>query len=207
MITDTLINTYMTNYQGGPSTAALTDGGFVVCWQSYNQNGDGFFDVYAQRYDASGVARGDEFRINTKANHTDNQRIPSIAALADGGFVVSWESYNQDGDGLGVYARHYAANGEAQGGEFLINTVIADNQSNPSVAALADGGFVVTWNSYNQDGNEFGIYAQRYAASGAELGREFLVNTTTASSQINPSITALADGGFVVSWASHGRWR
>lgn len=26
MITDTLINTYMTNYQGGPSTAALTDG-------------------------------------------------------------------------------------------------------------------------------------------------------------------------------------
>ncbi|MCW5600131.1 hypothetical protein [Nitrosomonas sp.] len=205
MITDTLINTYMTNYQGGPSTAALTDGGFIVCWQSYNQNGDGFFDVYAQRYDASGVARGDEFRINTKANHTDNQRIPSIAALADGGFVVSWESYNQDGDGLGVYARHYAANGEAQGGEFLINTVIADNQSNPSVAALADGGFVVTWNSYNQDGNEFGIYAQRYAASGAELGREFLVNTTTASSQINPSITALADGGFVVSWASHGQ--
>ena len=144
MITDTLINTYMTNYQGGPSTAALTDGGFVVCWQSYNQNGDGFFDVYAQRYDASGVARGDEFRINTKANHTDNQRIPSIAALADGGFVVSWESYNQDGDGLGVYARHYAANGEAQGGEFLINTVIADNQSNPSVAALADGGRAVT---------------------------------------------------------------
>jgi len=205
MITDTLINTYINNYQGGPSTAALTDGGFVVCWQSYNQNGDGFFDVYAQRYDASGVAQGDEFRINTTTTNHNDKRIPSIAALADGGFVVSWESYNQDGEGFDVYAQRYAASGEAQGEEFIVNTTTADNQLSPSIAALADGGFVVTWNSYNQDGDEFGIYAQRYAASGAELGREFLVNTMTASSQINPSITALVDGGFLVSWMSHGQ--
>ena len=37
------------------------------------------------------------------------------------------------------------------------------------------------------------------------LSAEFQVNTTTFNSQSAPSITALADGGFVVSWTSQGQ--
>ena len=36
----------------------------------------------------------------------------------------------------------------------------------------------------------------------APVGTEFLVNTTTAGSQSEAHITALVDGGFVVTWAS-----
>ncbi|MEI9904580.1 MAG: hypothetical protein WDN06_11855 [Asticcacaulis sp.] len=35
---------------------------------------------------------------------------------------------------------------------------------------------------------------------GARVGNETLVNTTTAGNQDHPSISALADGGFVVAW-------
>ena len=40
---------------------------------------------------------------------------------------------------------------------------------NRGVITAADGGYVVTWSSYGQDGSEWGIYAQRYDAAGAVL--------------------------------------
>ena len=42
--------------------------------------------------------------------------------------------------------------------------------------------------------------AQVFDASGAKIGNEFLVNTTTAGQQSHPSITGLSSGGFVVTW-------
>ncbi|MCW5619138.1 MAG: hypothetical protein KIS65_08030, partial [Nitrosomonas sp.] len=62
--------------------------------------------------------------------------------------------------------QRYDANGEIQGGEFRVNTMSAGHQSNSSVAALADGGFVVSWDSYGQDGSDYGVYAKRYDADG-----------------------------------------
>lgn len=32
---------------------------------------------------------------------------PSITGLANGGFVVSWVSHGQDGDGRGIYLQRY----------------------------------------------------------------------------------------------------
>ncbi|MBS0423307.1 MAG: putative Ig domain-containing protein [Proteobacteria bacterium] len=73
-----------------------------------------------------------------------------------------------------------------------------DCAESPQYAPL----FVVSWESSAQDGSFSGIYAQRYDASGTAVGGEFRVNTTTASDQLSSSITALSDGGFVVSWES-----
>ena len=56
------------------------------------------------------------------------------------------------------------------GSEFQVNTYTSDNQQEPSVTSLADGGFVVTWMSANQDGSSWGVYGQRYAADGAASG-------------------------------------
>ena len=49
------------------------------------------------------------------------------------------------------------------------------------MTALADGGFVVTWQSDGQDGSGYGIYGQRYMADGTAEGSEFLVNQTAAT--------------------------
>ncbi len=59
----------------------------------------------------------------------------------------------------------------------------------------------MTWSSFDQDGSGYGIYGQRYDASGAAAG-EFRVNTVTSSDQFHPSVTALDGGGFVVTWGS-----
>ena len=109
-----------------------------------------------------------------------------MAALAGGGFVVTWTSSGQDGSLAGIYGQRYAADGTAVGSEFRVNTFTTNYQSYPSVTALAGGGFVVTWSSYGQDGSPYGIYGQRYAADGTALGSEFRVNTFTTDTRILP---------------------
>ncbi|WP_299752677.1 hypothetical protein [uncultured Tateyamaria sp.] len=62
---------------------------------------DGSYGVCAQCYDAAGEAFGIEFWVN---GHTAGYQISqSMTALASGGFVVSWRSDGQDGDGRGIY--------------------------------------------------------------------------------------------------------
>ena len=51
----------------------------------------------------------------------------------------------------------------------------------------------------NRDG---AIFGQRHDASGAEVGGEFAVNTTTASDQRNAAVAVHDDGSFVVVWQS-----
>ena len=154
-MTETLVNTYTSNYQTSPSVAVDADGDFVVAWQSNAQDGDGY-GIYAQLYNELGVAVGSEFRVNTTT--ASNQSAPSVAVDADGDFVVAWVSSGQDGSGFGVYAQRYNASGAAVGSEFRVNTYTASTQSAPSVAVDADGDFVVAWQSSGQDGSSFGVY-------------------------------------------------
>jgi hypothetical protein len=194
--------TYTADNQSSPSVAMDTAGDFVVSWNSLGQDGSYAFGIYAQRYNALGVAQGTEFQVNTYT--TNDQSSPSVAMDAAGDFVVSWESSGQDGSGSGVYAQRYNALGVAQGGEFRVNTYTQNTQGSPSVAMDAAGDFVVSWESRYHAGSDFGIYAQRYNVLGIARGSEFRVNTSTAGDQLNPSVAMDAAGDFVVSWYSYG---
>jgi hypothetical protein len=193
------VNTTISNNQSDSVTASLADGGYVICWQSTDQDGD-LEGIYAQAYNVNGTVRGAEFQVN--GTSAGSQSEPSISALVDGGYVVSWISTGQDGSGSGVYARIYEADGTVRTGESLVNATTADNQSEPCITALEDGGYVIAWTSANQDGSGSGVYAQAYEADGSVRTSEFLVNTTTADNQSEPAIAALADGGYVVTWTS-----
>ena len=196
------VNSYTNNYQGAPSSTSLADGGFIVTWVSTGQDGSGT-GVYAQRYASDGSVSGSEFKINTYTS--SDQGAPSVTNLIDGGFIVAWESNGQDGSEYGVYAQRYAANGSANGSEFKVNTYTNSYQGTPSITSLADGGFLVAWNSVGQDGSGSGVYAKRYAANGSAVGNEFKVNTYTTEHQSQPNVTNLADGGFLVTWTSNGQ--
>jgi hypothetical protein len=64
-----------------------------------------------------------------------------------------------------VSARRFDAQGNTEGPEFRVNTYQAGPQSNPFVAAKPNGAFMVTWFSgFNQDGDNEGVFAQRYHA-------------------------------------------
>jgi hypothetical protein len=152
--------------------------------------------------------RGRQIKVNsfngTKANR---KQRPAVASLADGRYVVVWQSQGQDKSGGGIYGQRYKWSGARDGTEFRVNTVTASGQTDPDVAALADGGFVVVWTSRDQDGSGLGIYGQRYKKNGAPRGAAFRINTTTRNDQQAPSVAGLGNGGFVVTWVSNAHPR
>ena len=148
---------------------------------------------------------GTEFLVNTGI--ADDQRAPTITGLANGGFVVTWQDYSGtlgDSSSGSIKAQLFSATGVKVGTEFLVNTETVDAQGSPAITSLANGGFVVTWHDSSGtlgDSDSSSIKAQIFSATGVKVGTEFLVNTETFSDQLFPTITSLANGGFVVTWS------
>ena len=89
---------------------SLDSNGQVTVRDTNTANGDEGTDTFSS-IEIAHFADGDitiprtggEFQVNTYTRH--HQAIPSITALSNGGFVVAWGSYLQDGSGYGVYAQ------------------------------------------------------------------------------------------------------
>ncbi|MBN2477072.1 MAG: putative Ig domain-containing protein [Pirellulales bacterium] len=192
------VNTTIASAQTFPSVAMDDPGNFVVTWSSLSQDFSGY-GVFAKRFDSAGQPVGGEFRVNTFT--AGNQNFSAVAMDADGDFVVTWTSQGQDGSGTGIFARRYDASGTAGGGEFPVNVTTEGNQRYSSVACDAVGGFVVTWTGEDESGS--GVFARRFAPDGTPITDEFLVNTTTESTQQFSSVAVNPGGNFVVAWQGY----
>ncbi|MGY4329402.1 VCBS repeat-containing protein [Bradyrhizobium sp. LB7.2] len=195
------VNTTILNAQTNAAIAGLTDGGFVVAWQSDLGDDTGRLGIFAQRYDASGNKVGAE----TLIFRLINQSHPSVAASTNGGFVVTFDASPPPAPtylGYDIRFAHFNADGTRSNGVVTDYNGLGDFTS--SVVGLPDGGFVVSWQSEQVDGT-FDILAQRYDASGARAGSAVQVNATVADGQFAPHVAVLAGGGFVVAWQSEGQ--
>ncbi len=144
---------------------------------------------------------GDEFVVNTFTG-ADQQTSGNQAVAMDaaGDFVVVWQSKGQDGDGWGIYGQRFDPAGQKLGEEFRVNTTTAGDQTSPAVAMNGSGRFVVAWQSFGQDTDGWGVFAQRYGADGLPAGPEFPVNEETAGDQKSPVIDLNDSGEFAVGW-------
>jgi hypothetical protein len=196
------VSTYTTDDQSFPAVAMGVGGTFAVVWSSNAQDGSSQ-GVFGQRYDTGGAPLGSEFRVNTYT--TDSQGAAVVAMDAGGSFVVVWPSSGQDGSSTGIFGQRYDAVGVPRGAEFRVNTYTTDSQDAAALAMDAGGNFVVVWHSDTQDGSSFGIFGQRYDASGVPRGVEFRVNTYTTENQSSPAVAMDVEGNFVVVWSSYSQ--
>lgn len=192
------VNTTTERWQFRPAVAMRGDGAFTVVWESL-----GSYDIFGQRYGAAGEPLGREFRVNTTT--AGEQAYPAIAMSQAGDSVVTWQDRGGR-EGWRVYAQRFDSGGEPIGEELRVSTSAFPVQGMPAVAMDDDGDFVVAWIIRHQDGSEYGVYAQRYAASGQRLGGEFRVNVTTGGTQWYPDVAMDADGEFVVTWQHLTGW-
>lgn len=189
-----------------PTVTALASGGFVVSWTDNAVGTDhiGWPDIKARRYLPSGDTDGPEFFVNRET--FDYQQDVKLAGLLDDAFVAVWQDFSgRGGDecGSSIKARVFGAGGRIIKNEFLVNQETKDNQTNPSVAALPHGGFVVAWQDLSGtrgDSSRASIKARLFRATGDALSDEFLVNSQIVDNQLCPSVAGLMGGGFVVAW-------
>jgi Ca2+-binding RTX toxin-like protein len=76
----------------------------VVVWGSLGE--EDYTGIYQQRFGVDGNKVGGETLVNSTI--AGEQFFASVTALEDGSWVVSWSSDGQDGDGSGIYQRHFA---------------------------------------------------------------------------------------------------
>jgi hypothetical protein len=201
--TEQQVNQRTANNQDSPQVIALTDGGFLIVYESnvngLDNSGDG---VMARRYGADGQAVTDEFQVNTTYSGAQNR--PGAMATADGGYIISWED-----QGTGIVQRSYGADNQPVTGEVTVATGKGMGSSGgPEMAAFTDaahgGMYVTVWNATSGPGDTSGsgVVGQIFAADGTPLGGNFQVNTTTDSSQNYPDVITLNDGSIVVFWDS-----
>jgi hypothetical protein len=148
-----------------PAVAFDPLGNFVVVWSSNGQDGNAR-GIRGQRFDSSGEKVGPELQVNTYT--TGSQMTPSVAVDERGDFLVVWASDTQDGSSFGVFGVLFDRHGKRRGTEFELNTFTSGVQDQPRVAS--DGqGFVVVWESADEDGSGLGIFGRRQSLRAQSL--------------------------------------
>ena len=132
------------------------------------------------------------------------QSAPQTVTLADGSYLTVWSGAGPEDTGYGIYLQRYDTEGEPVGPQRLVNTTTVMSQRNPEVTALANGGFVVTWDSTSPsnlpaDAATLGVFAQAFDGAGEPVGPETQVNGVGHSQRVTP----LPEGGYVVTWVQH----
>jgi Ca2+-binding RTX toxin-like protein len=121
----------------------------------------------------------------------DDQRFPSIASNPDGTlYLAAWANFDS---GYDVKGRFFHGDGTPATNEFAIGTPALEEAS-VSVAGLADGRFVAVYVTDDDDD----IQARLFNADGT-FGQVIDIAGGAADDGA-PDVTALADGGFAVSW-------
>ena len=180
-----------------PKVAVDISGNFMVVWHVGSL-------VFVQRFNNSSGLIGNPIEVGSNVVNT-NSPNPSIGVNDSGEFIIVWNG--QDTDETGIYAQRYSANGTPVGSAISVNSFDAGAQSHPDVVLANDGSFVITWESFEQEGAglDYGVYAQRFDNGGNKVGTEFLVNSYTTDTQRHPSISLFDDGSFVIAWSSRGQ--
>ena len=145
----------------------------------------------------------DEFLVNEV---TDSRQVePDLVALENGNLVMVWDSIIP-GDSNEIRARIFDPSGTEVLGEFTVNEDSNFHQEKPKVVALADGGFVVAWQSHDITDIETNQHDVRFRVFDAN--GDARTDETSAADEVNfqqraPEIAALEDGRFVVTWSSN----
>ena len=193
---------------GGLQTEVAMNGSgaFVVTYRGTGTNSNDR-GAFARLYNASGVAAGSAFRVNTDLQTMTDTSIDMNDA---GSFVVAWSQYRTTPTGVAVpniFARRYNAAGTALDAQpVTVNTYDGGEEGQPTIAMLPGGGYVVAYtdlaNTHDGLGNGTGVYAQVFDDLSNKVGPEFRAGTYLPGDQSSPSIAADPDGPFAIAW--HG---
>ncbi|PYE82186.1 calcium-binding protein [Pseudoroseicyclus aestuarii] len=161
----------------GYDVAALAGGGFATVNMNYDHDlgldtPEASYHTMLRIFDAAGGAARAPVTVFAG---DDLPREARLAQLATGEIVVVW-SQQDDAPGVigdSIYGRVFTASGAALTARFEISTdrYNYDDQADPEIAALAGGGFVVTYTSDSVDADDGGVAARLFGRGTAGADR------------------------------------
>jgi len=197
--------------QRAPAVVMGEDHSFVIAWQGYQTETSEDTDIFARRFNPSGTADGAAFIVNQHQGL--DQFGPALAMNDSGDLVITWVSDHPalvpelEDTEKSIFAQFFPKTGQMPTEpEVLVHKYVKDAQEHPRVAMDPAGNFVVVWQSINQDGGTWGVFARQFNRDLVPyLPRETVVNVTRTGLQRYPSVGMSEDGRFVVTWQSMNR--
>ncbi len=141
---------------------------------------------------------------------TGNRIDPVVASSQNGNYVVVWTSY-VNAVTMQIVGELFNANGQAQGGPFVINQQpVSGMLGTPDVAMDYNGDFVVVWSGqgpdYSLQYDTSDVFMRVYSANGNAVGGQTTVNVYENNVQGQATVAMdHANGNFVVVWNSYGQ--
>ena len=153
-----------TNTQYYPIIVSDGSGGAIITWQDQRSS---FYDIYAQRINASGVVQWQTNGVGI-CTATSVQMLPKITSDNAGGAIITWQDSRLGTNIYDIYAQCINANGIVQ---WTANGVVicaaSGNQTSPNLISDGSGGAIIAWQDL-RNGN-YDVYTQRLNASGTIL--------------------------------------
>ncbi len=178
------VNDVTTDAQTDPDVLYYgNNSSFVVAWSSPDGEGHGIFARAFNSFPGP-IPVGSQFRVNAStAGHQSAPRVGGqFSWMPSPGFLITWQSEGQDDPeeppATGIFAQRFdnAPSPTAQfyltqqpprrGSEYQVNTLTTGSQSRPDIVHLGEVGFVVAWDSADQDGSGSGVVARKFNAPG-----------------------------------------
>jgi hypothetical protein len=196
------VNNDSVGMQFQPAVAALNNStDFMVVWSGDTIEGNVSRSVYGRRFNRGGTPVTDDIVFIAGTNNSLPH--PAIASLTDG-FVISWRSTNQTGDGWDLLGQIYNSNDSIMGDNLLImqNSSIYGLGASSIGTNLALKMFIVSWDSYTPDiFLDYDIFARVYSENGTALTNFFqLNNASIGGNQSRRSIKLLSNGCWIINW-------
>ena len=133
-------------------------------------------------------------------NPSQEQSRVKLAALPGGGYVAVWVD-RESSISSSIKARFFDDSGNPVGDEFQVRDAPgAGGGIDPTVGVSTDGTIMIAWLVENPLPAIFDVVARVFDRSGSPIGPEFTVNTNTDGFQVDPLVTSLEDGNFLVTW-------
>ncbi|HLB31745.1 MAG TPA: putative Ig domain-containing protein, partial [Gammaproteobacteria bacterium] len=200
------------------ANAQMLDGPVLIHEPSYSAASD--FQLAAAGDGFAVVWEGNAIRLETfdaqwdlqdsvwvETNTMGRQYAPELITLAGGGLAVFWVTEDPaagDASGTGIAGKLFDAYGNTIVDEFLVNTSTLGYQEKPSAISLPDGGFIVSWVSSEFGGSPDILLGQRFAADGAKIGNEFLVNEEPVINVAEIENLVMDNGDVLFTWTTYG---
>lgn len=182
------------NEQTQPKLAPTDDGGFYLSWFDNNPSGSPAFgyDVYLQRFDASGVEQWAHNGIRIADLGLSSTVDYDLATDTGGNALLTFQDDRPTGTQI-TAARVDATGSQTWGPSGVQLTSTTDFVANPKIVGTSDGDIVVAWIQASS------VHVQRLDSSGTPQWSPELVLTPATGSYSTADLDATDSGECILS--------
>ncbi|MBK9332130.1 MAG: T9SS type A sorting domain-containing protein [Ignavibacteria bacterium] len=138
MVNDDLVNT---NQQIAPKISSDSTGNFVIAW-SDNRLDNSHGEVFAQRYNNSGIKTGQNFRV-TNSSLQFGKGVAGINMKPNGDFIIGWSEFRPNIPQC--YFQRYSQNGNQIGNNYLVSDQFLNTDKYYSDVKIFEDKIISIW--------------------------------------------------------------